>query len=99
MQMIQWCVELNYLTVPSSYKIRFVPRGSIGTDDLVIAMHEENPNCSVEKAKTMLALQERIVQKKLLCGGQVIIDGMLNIGFSFTGSNLFFDPEAEGCEF
>ena len=54
MQTIQWRVEPNYLTVPPSYKIRFVPRGSIGTEDLAIAMNEENPNYSVEDAKTML---------------------------------------------
>ena len=48
-------------------------------------MNEENPNYSVEDVKTMLALEERVVQKKLLNGDQVTVDGMLTIGFSFTG--------------
>jgi hypothetical protein len=48
-------------------------------------MNEENSNYSVEDVKTMLALQERVAQKKLLNGDQVTIDGMLTIGFSFTG--------------
>jgi hypothetical protein len=85
MAKIQWRPEVNVLTVPQSYKIRFVPRDSAGTDDLAVAMNEENSNYSVEDVKTMLALQERVVQKKLLNGDQVTIDGMLTIGFSFTG--------------
>ena len=85
MAKIQWRPEVNVLTVPQSYKIRFVPRDSDGTDDLAVAMNEENSNYSVEDIKTMLALQERVVQKKLLSGDQVTIDGMLTIGFSFTG--------------
>ncbi|WP_339135233.1 MAG: hypothetical protein WGN25_17405 [Candidatus Electrothrix sp. GW3-4] len=85
MAKIQWRPEVNVLTVPQSYKIRFVPRDSAGTDDLAVAMNEENSNYSVEDVKTMLALQERVAQKKLLSGDQVTIDGMLTIGFSFTG--------------
>ncbi|MCI5129886.1 MAG: hypothetical protein D3907_15695, partial [Candidatus Electrothrix sp. AUS3] len=85
MSSLQWRVEPNYLTVPPSWKIRFVPRNSAGTDELAIAMNEENPNYSVEDAKTALALQEQVVQKKLLNGEQVTIDGMISFGFSFTG--------------
>ncbi|MGX9728942.1 MAG: hypothetical protein ACTFAK_16990 [Candidatus Electronema sp. VV] len=85
MATIQWRPEVNVLTVPSSYKIRFVPRDSAGTDDLAAAMNEENPNYSVEDAKTMLALLKRVVQKKLLNGSQATIDGMISFGLSFTG--------------
>ena len=85
MPTIQWRPEPNVLTVPPSYKIRFVPRGSSGTDDLAVAMHEENPNYSIEDAKTALALLERVIQKKLLSGDQATIDGMLSFGLSFTG--------------
>ncbi|MCW5212352.1 hypothetical protein VU04_05535, partial [Desulfobulbus sp. TB] len=85
MPTIQWRPEPNVLTVPSSYKIRFVPRDSAGTDELAVAMNEENPNYSVEDAKTALALLEQVVQKKLLNGDQVTITGMLSVGFSFTG--------------
>ncbi|XCN74829.1 MAG: hypothetical protein Q3M24_08835 [Candidatus Electrothrix aestuarii] len=48
-------------------------------------MHEENPNYSIEDAKTALALLERVIQKKLLSGDQATIDGMLSFGLSFTG--------------
>lgn len=85
MHTIQWRVERNFLTVPPSWKIRFVPRDSAGTDDLAVAMNEENPNYSVEDAKTALALLEQVVQKRLLSGDQVTIDGMVSFGFSFTG--------------
>ena len=82
---VQWRIEPNFLTVPPSYKIRFMPRDSAGTEDLAAAINEENPNYSVEDAKTMLALLERVVQKKLLSGIQVTINGMLSFGLSFTG--------------
>ena len=35
METIQWRVEPNYLTVPPSYKIRFVPRDYAALLDLV----------------------------------------------------------------
>ncbi|CAK8723604.1 MAG: hypothetical protein CDV28_10320 [Candidatus Electronema aureum] len=85
MATIQWRPEPNPLTVPYSWKIRFVPRDSSGTDELAVAMNEENPNYSVEDAKTMLALLKRVIQKKLLNGEQATIDGMITFGFSFTG--------------
>jgi hypothetical protein len=85
MSSLQWRVEPNYLTVPPSWKIRFVPRDSAGTDELAIAMNEENPNYSVEDAKTALALLDQVVLKKMLNGEQVTINGMISFGFSFTG--------------
>uniref|UniRef100_UPI004057BC55 hypothetical protein n=1 Tax=Candidatus Electrothrix sp. TaxID=2170559 RepID=UPI004057BC55 len=62
-----------------------MPRDSAGTDDLAIAMNEENPNYSVEDAKTALALLDQVVLKKMLNGEQVTINGMISFGFSFTG--------------
>jgi hypothetical protein len=85
MASIQWRPEVNVLTVPQSYKIRFVPRDSVGTDELAAAMAEENPNYTVEDAKTMLAVLRRVTEKKLLNGSQVTIDGMISFGLSFTG--------------
>ncbi|CAK8721411.1 DUF4469 domain-containing protein [Candidatus Electronema halotolerans] len=85
MASIQWRPEVNVLTVPQSYKIRFVPRDSAGTDDIAAAMAEENPNYTEEDAKTMLAVLRQVIQKKLLNGSQVTIDGMMSFGLSFTG--------------
>ena len=85
MASIQWRPEVNVLTVPQSYKIRFVPRDSAGTDDIAAAMAEENPNYTEEDAKTMLAVLRRVIEKKLLNGSQVTIDGMMSFGLSFTG--------------
>jgi len=85
MASIQWRPEVNVLTVPQSYKIRFVPRDSDGTDDLATAMAEENPNYTEDDVKTMLAILRRVMQKKLLNGSQATIDGMISLGLSFTG--------------
>jgi len=48
MASIQCRPEVNALTVPQSYKMRFVPRDSMGTDGLVAAMTTENQNYSLE---------------------------------------------------
>ncbi len=85
MASIQWRPEYNVLTVPPSYRIRFVPRGSVGTDDLAAAMAEENPNYTVDDAKTMLAVLRQVIEKQLINGNQATIDGMLSFGLSFTG--------------
>ncbi|MGR0482503.1 MAG: hypothetical protein ACTFAL_14170 [Candidatus Electronema sp. V4] len=85
MATIQWRPEPNPLTVPYSWKIRFVPRDSSGTDELAVAMAEENPNYIDDDAKTLLAALRRVIQKKLLNGGQATIDGMISFGLSFTG--------------
>lgn len=100
MATIQWRPEVNVLTVPQSYKIRFVPRDSAGTDDLAAAMAEENPNYTEDDAKTMLAVLKRVIQKKLLDGSQVTIDGMVSFGLSFTGRLESPDdplPPADEC--
>ncbi len=85
MASIQCRPEVNALTVPQSYKLRFVPRDSMGTDGLAAAMTEENPNYSVEDNKTMLANLVRVIQTNLLNGTQSTIDGAFTFGISFTG--------------
>jgi len=85
MASIQCRPEVNALTVPQSYKLRYVPRDSMGTDGLAAAMAAENPNYSVEDNKTMLANLVRVLQKNLLNGTQSTIDGAFTFGISFTG--------------
>lgn len=85
MATIQWRPEVNALTVPQSYKIRYVSRDSIGTDGLAAAMVEENPHYSEEAVKTMLATLVRIIRKNLISGKQTTIDGAFTFGLSFTG--------------
>ncbi len=85
MPTIQWRPEVNVLTVPQSYKIRFISRDSAGTDDLAVGMSEENPNYTEEDAKTMIATLVRVIQKKLLSGTQATVDGAFSFGLSFTG--------------
>lgn len=85
MATIQCRLEVNALTVPQSYKIRFVPRDSMDTDGIAAAMAAENPNYSVEDNKTMLANLVRVIQKNLINGTQSTVDGAFTFGFSFTG--------------
>lgn len=85
MATIQCRLEVNALTVPQSYKIRYVARDSAGTDALVAAMAAENPNYTENDARTMLDTLVRVLQKNLINGTQSTIDGAFTFGFSFTG--------------
>ncbi|MGX9727161.1 MAG: hypothetical protein ACTFAK_07535 [Candidatus Electronema sp. VV] len=38
MPAIHWKPEVNALTVPQSYKMRFVPNNDLGTDDIAAGM-------------------------------------------------------------
>jgi hypothetical protein len=58
MASIQCRPEVNALTVPQSYKLRYVPRDSMGTDGLAAAMVSENPNYSVEDNRCAYACQQ-----------------------------------------
>jgi len=86
MATIQCRLEYNPLKVPLSLKLRYVPRGSIGTDGIAAAMSEENPNYTEEAAKTMIATLVRVIKKKLLEGIQPTIDGAWTFDLSFPGN-------------
>lgn len=85
MSTVQWRPEVNALTVPQSYKIRYIPRGSSGTDTLAAMMVEENPNYTVDDAKTQIAILMRVIKKTLINGNQATIEGALTFGLSFSG--------------
>lgn len=54
MASILYRIELNPLTKPTSYKLRFIPQGTAGYDDVAARVALNNPGLTEEMAKTAL---------------------------------------------
>ena len=55
MPVIHCKIEENALTVPRSYRIRFVPNNNVGTDDIAAAMCEIAPILTPDVARTAMS--------------------------------------------
>jgi hypothetical protein len=84
MSTIQWRPEVNALTVPQSYKMRFVPHDVIGTDELAAEIAAENPVYNQGLAKSMIIAIMRKIQQNLIKGNQVVIEDAFSFSIGFT---------------
>lgn len=78
-------LEVNALTVPQSYKIRFVPNSHLGSDEIAAGMAEINPALTPELAKSSISALLQTLQKSLINGGHITLDDSLIVTLSFTG--------------
>lgn len=84
MATIQWRPAVNALTTPSSYKMLFVPRNVVGTEELAARMAAELPNYSAEELRTILAMRNKVVQQSLINGEQVTEENCFTYTLTFT---------------
>ena len=82
---IHWKTEVNALTVPQSYKIRFIPNNNLGTSDIAAGMGAINPALTPDLAKSSISALFQTVQKSLINGNHVTLDDSFIFTFSFTG--------------
>ena len=82
---VQYTVEENRLTTPHSCRIRFVPRGSAGREDLAADIALRHPNFSKEDILTILNAEDEAIMARLLDGEQVTKEGCCTWFPSFTG--------------
>ncbi|MCW5206548.1 hypothetical protein VU08_06430 [Desulfobulbus sp. F5] len=85
MPAIQWRPEVNALTTPQSYSIRFVARSSAGLDDLASDIALRHPNFSKADILTILRSEDEAILARLLHGEQVTKEGSFSWFPSFTG--------------
>jgi hypothetical protein len=85
MPAIHWKLEVNTLTVPQSYKMRFVPNNNLGTDDIAAGMTEINPALTPELARASITALMQTLQKELLNGNHITLDDSLIFTISLTG--------------
>ncbi|MCI5122175.1 MAG: hypothetical protein D3908_13485, partial [Candidatus Electrothrix sp. AUS4] len=85
MATIQWRPEINALTTPISYRIRFIPRNSAGIDDIAADIAQQHPNFNKEDILTILRAEDDVIQTRLLNGEQVTKEGSCSWSISFSG--------------
>ena len=85
MATVQWRPTVNALTTPVSYKMLFVPRNVVNTEELAARMAAALPNYSEEELRSILAIRNKIIQQSLINGEQVTEEGCFTYSLSFTG--------------
>jgi hypothetical protein len=78
-------LEVNALTVPQSYKLRFVPSNHLGSDEAAAGMTEINPALTPDLAKSAISALIQTLQKALINGSHINLDDKLIFTLSFTG--------------
>lgn len=85
MATIQWRPDINPLTVPLSYRVRFIPRNSAGIKDLAADIARQHPNFNEADILTILRAEDKAVQTRLLNGEQVTKEGCCSWSPAFSG--------------
>jgi hypothetical protein len=82
---IQWRPEVNTLTKPQSYWIRFVPRNTANEEDIAADIALRHPNFSKEDIVIILNAEDEAIMARLLNGEQVTKRGSFSYYLSFIG--------------
>ena len=85
MATIQWRPEVNAMTTPQSYWIRFLPRNVVGKAEVAARMAKELPNYSEEECRTFIDLHNQIIAASLSNGEQVTEENAFTYALAFTG--------------
>lgn len=85
MPTIQWRPDINPLTTPQSWRVRFLPRNSAGKEDIAADIALRHPNFSKADILTILNAEDEAIQARLLNGEQVTKEGSFSWYLSFTG--------------
>jgi len=82
---IHYRVELNPLTKPASYRLRFIPQGTAGYDEVAARVALKNPGSSAEQIKNHLRSAMAEIQAMLLEGLQVTLEDAMTFQPSLSG--------------
>jgi hypothetical protein len=81
MATLQWRPEINALTTPQSYWIRFVPRNKASRKDIAADIARKHPNFNESDILTILNAETEAIQERLLngdAGGQLQLFSVLH---------------------
>jgi len=84
MATIQWRPAVNALTTPSSYRMVFIPRNVVDSDELAVRVAAELPNYSAEELRAIFAARNKVVRQSLINGEQVTEENCFTYSLSFT---------------
>ena len=85
MPVIHCKIEENALTVPRSYRIRFVPNNNVGTDEIAAAMCEIAPILTPDVARTAMSAYHQSIQQEMINGNHVAVDDSFIYTLSLSG--------------
>ena len=85
MPTIQWRPDINSLTVPQSYKVRFIPRNTAGIQDIAADIAQQHPKFSKADILTILRAEDEAILARLLDGEQVDKGECCSWALSFSG--------------
>jgi len=80
---IQYRPELNPLTTPASYKLRFIPQSVAGYDDVAARLALKNPTWSADMIKAILQGSMEEIKEMLVEGMQITLEDACTFRPSF----------------
>ncbi|CAK8722096.1 MAG: hypothetical protein CDV28_1103 [Candidatus Electronema aureum] len=84
MATVQVRIEGNALTTPPSYSVRFVPKDTLGYDELAAEVVQMHPNYAQEDAKTIIMAAMERIGANLINGNQTVLPDAFTFGLSFS---------------
>ena len=85
MATIQWRPDVNPLTIPQSYLIRFMPHNVAGSKDIAKDIARMLPMLNVELIEMILGAEDQAIMERLINGEQVTRENICTWTLSFTG--------------
>jgi hypothetical protein len=83
MTTIQWRPEVNALTIPQSYRLRFLPRAVFGYEELTAEIVRDNPTWNESLVEAVLRVRDEKVKELLINGNQVTLEDTFSYRLSF----------------
>ncbi len=83
MATVRWRPEVNALTTPQSYTVRYSPRAVIGYNELVVEIARDNPNYNEALVKAVLTAATEKIKEQLINGNQVTLEDGFRYRLSF----------------
>lgn len=84
MATVQWRPEVNALTSPQSYSVRYVPKDTLGYDELAAEVVRMHPNYAEEDAKNIIMAAFERVQVNLINGNRIVLPDAFTFHLSFS---------------
>ena len=84
MPSVQVRPEINALTKPQSYSLRFAAKDTLGYDELAAEVVQMHPNYAQEDAKTIIMAAMEQIGANLIKGNQVVLPDAFTFHLSFT---------------
>jgi hypothetical protein len=83
MATIQWRPEVNALTTPQSYTVRYMPQKVFGYNELAAEIARDNPLWDEEMIKAVILARDKTIMKQLINGNKVTFEDAFSYSLSF----------------